>query len=935
MPFTGTEYDDYYEVVSGLTFSVSTFCPNPAAALGTVTTQLQAALDAVAASGGTLTFPAGETYNINATLALTGGSTSATAIQDFVIDGNDSTIRFGGTGAGSVLALRRCKNAHIKDITFDGNFSRTKSESSNHNLMFFECNSPQIGGGRISLENVTSINSPASDCFCFRGADSNGVDPTRHSQNFLMHQCHGSNYYRNAVTINNCHNLQILGGSYSDTASTAVAPMSGIDFEPNDIPTSGPAVSDILIRGVTFSANRGKGVHMAGNKGGPRGIEDFTIEGNYFEDGATNTDATSQASGVHCIGTRGLIQKNLFENFTRTNQNSIICFAGAICNDSLIFDNSCNNISTNQPVYRALGTAGTGNEINGNRAFNHNGALVQNGDGAGCTVTGNTTTGSATTPSPVPPWDVSFDEPTFPGGAIEFDAVSSTGADFTANANWQHIPVGTPKGVLVLIAQSGGSGADQVLGVTYGGAGVTRVTNGFAQDVATEVGAAYAYHLGSSIPTGERTVAVTLVAVPAGTFRAYCITVTADGDTEVHASGIVEGDQANPTIGLTTSTGLECFVAGALFSGRAAADLAPGGDYTQIGEHEISALRTLSFVRRTSDSTGGVVNVDWVAASDDVAGVAVAISSVESTPEIIVLPLGLSRTRALGTAVVVLITSSVSLSIQALPARTRSLGTPVLNIQNGPVVVVPTGVTRTFRGLGSPNVVVTTPPLVTVIVQGLARTRALGTSVVVVIEDNATVTPTGLSRAFRGIGAAVVVSTGTAINATVNVQGLVRIRGLGEPLVNLVTDVVVPVGYTVFTDEQMADRLLPGGAGALDPGVVRNSLMTLRDRVSHLTPIAGGPSYISLTADQMSVLLMDNTTSTVDSFVLRSVILSLRDRLTGDPPLDAQDNTYRILDNTEMETLLYDSTHGYIDAYVLRSAILTLRDRIALVLDEE
>ena len=57
-------------------------------------------------------------------------------------------------------------------------------------------------------------------------------------------------------------------------------------------------------------------------------------------------------------------------------------------------------------------------------------------------------------------------------GAPAFDAVSCIGADTDSNTgdlSWTHTPVGTPRGVIVLVAQNVANG-DEVDGVTYGGA---------------------------------------------------------------------------------------------------------------------------------------------------------------------------------------------------------------------------------------------------------------------------------------------------------------------------------------------------------------------------------------------------------------------------------------------------------------------------------
>jgi hypothetical protein len=98
--------------------------------------------------------------------------------------------------------------------------------------------------------------------------------------------------------------------------------------------------------------------------------------------------------------------------------------------------------------------------------------------------------------------------------AVALDATSA-GAGGTGNFNWTHTPVGTPKGVWVVIPQDTGQ-TDEVTAVTYGGVAMERVIAGsptnpiFRDGVGGDDGGIYEYFLGSGIPTGAQTVAVTV-----------------------------------------------------------------------------------------------------------------------------------------------------------------------------------------------------------------------------------------------------------------------------------------------------------------------------------------------------------------------------------------------------------------------------------------
>src|SRR5688572_13669586 len=113
--------------------------------------------------------------------------------------------------------------------------------------------------------------------------------------------------------------------------------------------------------------------------------------------------------------------------------------------------------------------------------------------------------------------------------AIAFDAASNVAAG-NGTLSWTHTPVGTPKGVLVLIASA--SLTDQVAAATYGGTAMTELADSpLLQTVGDEGGSVYGYFLGSSVPTGAQTVEVTVTG--AASKRAVAVTVTAAGDTAV------------------------------------------------------------------------------------------------------------------------------------------------------------------------------------------------------------------------------------------------------------------------------------------------------------------------------------------------------------------------------------------------------------------
>jgi hypothetical protein len=206
--------------------------------------------------------------------------------------------------------------------------------------------------------------------------------------------------------------------------------------------------------------------------------------------------------------------------------------------------------------------------------------------------------------------------------AVYFDAQSSLDFTTTANGSATHTPVGIPKGVLVLIGQNS-TASDLISGVTYGGVAMTRLTNGFATDAATEIGACYAYFLGSNIPTGAQTVAAT---VSSGTDDKtwWCMTVTGSGNTEIAADGVLNGDQTNPSITLSTVAGYQGVAFAVQFSGvNAPSSITAGTGYTKFTNER--DFGTQSAIAEYGQKLGENVIVNTTTATDDCAFIAGAI----------------------------------------------------------------------------------------------------------------------------------------------------------------------------------------------------------------------------------------------------------------------------------------------------------------------
>jgi len=204
--------------------------------------------------------------------------------------------------------------------------------------------------------------------------------------------------------------------------------------------------------------------------------------------------------------------------------------------------------------------------------------------------------------------------------AIAHDATGTFGAtpDTASPMSWSHNPVGTPRGIIVLIVTN--DTTDTVTGVTYDGVALARVR---WQNVAGENGSAYAYFLGVGVPaTDPATVSVTFTG--ANNHMGCSISVTAADDTSVaHHLGLASTSLANPAITLTTS--VTTITYGALYSGTAGpTSTAPDANHTDIQETDLGA-ETSSCIRRSATVAAGSPVVGWTVAADDVAAVALAV----------------------------------------------------------------------------------------------------------------------------------------------------------------------------------------------------------------------------------------------------------------------------------------------------------------------
>lgn len=195
--------------------------------------------------------------------------------------------------------------------------------------------------------------------------------------------------------------------------------------------------------------------------------------------------------------------------------------------------------------------------------------------------------------------------------------VCNAGAGGTGNLSWTHTPSGTPKGVVVIVGQFIG-GTDEVTSVTYDGVAMTEVSPSPLCKTSGEPGCAYAYFMGSSVPTGAKTVQVNVSG--SSTRRAISCTITAATSTmSVDSVGSLSTDAVvDPSFTISTTAGVETVVIGGGFFGDSVGtNTQPGTGYTTIVDDAPGGGGRIHVERKNTNPTGGSVTVNWTDANSD------------------------------------------------------------------------------------------------------------------------------------------------------------------------------------------------------------------------------------------------------------------------------------------------------------------------------
>lgn len=153
--------------------------------------------------------------------------------------------------------------------------------------------------------------------------------------------------------------------------------------------------------------------------------------------------------------------------------------------------------------------------------------------------------------------------------AVSYDAYSEANFYASAGISWTHTPAGTVRGVIVWVFEANES-SSTVTGVTYGGEAMTEVALSPVEKSSGETASVRVYKLESvpgGVQTGAQTIAVSENSTTDHFYNAFAVSVSADADTTVVDTTVINSDATTNPSGTLTLGGETSFAAEAYFEG--------------------------------------------------------------------------------------------------------------------------------------------------------------------------------------------------------------------------------------------------------------------------------------------------------------------------------------------------------------------------------
>jgi parallel beta-helix repeat protein len=320
------------------------------------TVAIQAAINQVAGSGGTVLVPDG-TYMINAvtslflksnmTLRMTGGAVLK------AIPNNMANYK--------VLNIENASNVNVIGGKVQGERAQHQGTSGEYGYGI-----ALYASNKVVIEGVT-----ATDMW------GDGFYISRNSSNVTACSIIADNNRRQGMSIVSADGIVVKNSIFKN--SNGIAPMAGIDIEPNP----GETVNNVQILNSQILNNKGWGILLYGGTGP---INKVTIDGNTVANNSvTGGDAegikVTRTSGGHRI-TNNIVKNNLQDGISLTSGASLNIVSGNTVTGNgidtkngigiLMYSNATNNTITNNTVTgnknRNIWDLVGGNTISGNTA---------------------------------------------------------------------------------------------------------------------------------------------------------------------------------------------------------------------------------------------------------------------------------------------------------------------------------------------------------------------------------------------------------------------------------------------------------------------------------------------------------------------------------------------------------------------------------------
>lgn len=340
------------------------------------TDAIQAVIDAVAGTGGTVVIPDG-TYMINAT--RNNGSRGLLVKSDMTLRLGAGAVLKAISNASpsySILFITQASRVNILGGTLEGDRSRHLGTGGESGMGIYVASSQNV-----VIEGVT-----AKECW----GDGFYIGGATGCQNVTFCNVIGDHNRRSGLSAVSVDGLMIRNSTFRNNRGTL--PEAGINLEPNETET----VANTQILGCTLASNGGSGIQVGvaiSNKG-LAWIRNTTMDGNTITSNRTSGLSTDGGGGIEISNTSG---HRVTNSVFRTNNRCGL----------LLRDGASNTIVTGNTVTGTTGTPGdgifvdrtiTGFQITGNTAQYNAGYGIFVATGAQGTLSGNTQSGNGTPP---------------------------------------------------------------------------------------------------------------------------------------------------------------------------------------------------------------------------------------------------------------------------------------------------------------------------------------------------------------------------------------------------------------------------------------------------------------------------------------------------------------------------------------------------------